>query len=48
VTDEECVGWNLCQITFSVQDRIEMVSMENGKPFLDWDHDPRNPYHVAP
>jgi len=24
-----------------------MVPMDSGKPFLDWNHDPRNPYHVA-
>ncbi|WP_028621896.1 NAD-dependent dihydropyrimidine dehydrogenase subunit PreA, partial [Pseudomonas sp. Ant30-3] len=47
VIDEECVGCNLCQITCPVEDCIEMVPMENGKPFLDWNHDPRNPYHVV-
>lgn len=48
VIDEECVGCNLCQITCPVQDCIEMVAMDTGKPFLDWNHDPRNPYHVSP
>ncbi|MNV07241.1 NAD-dependent dihydropyrimidine dehydrogenase subunit PreA [compost metagenome] len=48
VIDEECVGCNLCQITCPVQDCIEMVPVETGKPFLDWNHDPRNPYHVSP
>jgi dihydropyrimidine dehydrogenase (NAD+) subunit PreA len=47
VIEDECVGCNLCQITCPVEDCIEMVPMENGKPFLDWNHDPRNPYHVA-
>ncbi|WP_143121899.1 4Fe-4S dicluster-binding protein, partial [Pseudomonas sp. BIOMIG1BD] len=44
VIDEECVGCNLCQITCPVQDCIEMVPQQTGKPFLDWLHDPRNPH----
>jgi dihydropyrimidine dehydrogenase (NAD+) subunit PreA len=47
VIDDECVGCNLCQITCPVADCIEMVPMDTGKPFLDWNHDPRNPYHVV-
>ena len=47
VIDAECVGCNLCQITCPVQDCIEMVTQDTGKPFLDWNHDPRNPYRVA-
>jgi len=47
VIDEECVGCNLCQITCPVEGCIEMVAVDTGKPFLDWNHDPRNPYHVA-
>ncbi|WP_010221810.1 NAD-dependent dihydropyrimidine dehydrogenase subunit PreA, partial [Pseudomonas donghuensis] len=47
VIDAECVGCNLCQITCPVQDCIEMVPQDTGKPFLDWQHDPRNPYHEA-
>jgi NAD-dependent dihydropyrimidine dehydrogenase PreA subunit len=47
VIDDECVGCNLCQITCPVQDCIEMVPVDTGKPFLDWNHDPRNPYHVV-
>ncbi|WP_371926245.1 hypothetical protein, partial [Pseudomonas sp. FSL R10-0071] len=30
-----------------VDNCIEMVPQNTGKPFLDWNHDPRNPYHVA-
>jgi len=30
-----------------VQDCIEMVPQDTGKPFLDWQHDPRNPYREA-
>ena len=47
VIDDECVGCNLCQITCPVEDCIEMVPHNNGLPFLDWNHDPRNPYRVA-
>lgn len=47
VIDDECVGCNLCQITCPVQDCIEMVPHNNGLPFLDWNHDPRNPYCVV-
>jgi dihydropyrimidine dehydrogenase (NAD+) subunit PreA len=47
VIDEECVGCNLCQITCPVENCIEMVPQDTGKPFLDWNHDPRNPYRVA-
>ena len=47
VIEDECVGCNLCQITCPVEACIEMVPHNNGLPFLDWNHDPRNPYCVA-
>ena len=28
-------------------ERGEALPVETGKPFLDWNHDPRNPYSVV-
>jgi len=43
VVDEECVGCNLCAIVCPVPDCITMQPVANGKPFLTWPDDPRNP-----
>ncbi len=43
VIDKECVGCNLCMYVCPVEDCISMVEVDNGKPPLDWLHDPRNP-----
>ena len=47
VIDEECVGCNLCYHVCPVPDCISMVSVETGKPYLNWTQDPRNPMRKA-
>lgn len=47
VIEDECVGCNLCQITCPVENCIEMVAQDTGKPYLNWTQDPRNPYREA-
>lgn len=47
VIDEECVGCNLCSHVCPVPDCITMVSVETGKPYLNWTQDPRNPMRKA-
>lgn len=46
VIDQECVGCNLCEITCPVQDCITMVVQDQGKPYMNWMNDPRNPRGV--
>lgn len=43
VVDEECVGCNLCLHVCPVENCITMKEIDNGKPFLTWKDDPRNP-----
>lgn len=43
VVDEECVGCNLCSIVCPVPQCITMEPVNNGKPYLTWPEDPRNP-----
>jgi dihydropyrimidine dehydrogenase (NAD+) subunit PreA len=43
VIDEECVGCNLCLHVCPVENCITMREIDNGKPFLTWKEDPRNP-----
>ncbi len=43
VIDEECVGCNLCLHVCPVENCITMKEIDNGKPFLTWKDDPRNP-----
>jgi dihydropyrimidine dehydrogenase (NAD+) subunit PreA len=45
--DAECVGCNLCAHVCPVEDCIEMVPVDNGKPYLNWSQDPRNPHANA-
>ena len=47
VIKEECVGCNLCEITCPVTDCITMVPQETGKPYMNWQQDPRNPRRSA-
>ncbi len=41
--DAECVGCNLCAHVCPVDGCIEMVPVDNGKPYMNWTQDPRNP-----
>ncbi|MFQ5784269.1 MAG: NAD-dependent dihydropyrimidine dehydrogenase subunit PreA [Alphaproteobacteria bacterium] len=43
VIDEECVGCNLCMHVCPVEDCITMVEIDNGKGYMNWTQDPRNP-----
>ncbi|HWT97468.1 MAG TPA: NAD-dependent dihydropyrimidine dehydrogenase subunit PreA, partial [Terriglobales bacterium] len=47
VIEEECVGCNLCQHVCPVPDCITMISVDTGKPYLNWTQDPRNPMAKA-
>jgi len=48
IVEAECVGCNLCEITCPVQGCISMVPQNTGKPYMNWTHDPRNPYAEYP
>ncbi len=43
VITDECVGCNLCYQVCPVPDCITMVKEENGKGYMNWTNDPRNP-----
>ncbi|MGO1117707.1 NAD-dependent dihydropyrimidine dehydrogenase subunit PreA [Rhodovibrionaceae bacterium A322] len=47
VVNDECVGCNLCAHVCPVDNCITMVPQDNGKPFLNWTEDPRNPMNSA-
>ena len=47
VIDAECVGCNLCQHVCPVEGCIDMVAVDNGKPYMNWTQDPRNPMRQA-
>ncbi|MBI3229346.1 MAG: NAD-dependent dihydropyrimidine dehydrogenase subunit PreA [Burkholderiales bacterium] len=47
VNKDECVGCNLCEITCPVTGCITMVAQETGKPYMNWQQDPRNPRRTA-
>ncbi|MGF1595104.1 MAG: NAD-dependent dihydropyrimidine dehydrogenase subunit PreA [Kiloniellaceae bacterium] len=44
VIDRECVGCNLCMHVCPVEGCITMVEVENGKSYMNWTQDPRNPF----
>ncbi|MBU6475317.1 MAG: NAD-dependent dihydropyrimidine dehydrogenase subunit PreA [Alphaproteobacteria bacterium] len=43
VIDQECVGCNLCMHACPVDGCITMERVDNGKPYMTWNEDPRNP-----
>ena len=43
VIDAECVGCNLCMHVCPVEGCITMVQVDNGKAYMNWTQDPRNP-----
>jgi dihydropyrimidine dehydrogenase (NAD+) subunit PreA len=43
VIDKECVGCNLCLHVCPVEGCISMVEVDNGKGYMNWTQDPRNP-----
>ena len=43
VVDKECVGCNLCMLVCPVEGCITMQRVDNGKPYVPWTEDPRNP-----
>ncbi|MDP6831189.1 MAG: NAD-dependent dihydropyrimidine dehydrogenase subunit PreA [Alphaproteobacteria bacterium] len=45
--DAECVGCNLCAHVCPVEDCIAMTPVDNGKPYMNWTQDPRNPHASA-
>lgn len=47
VIKDECVGCNLCEITCPVTDCISMQAQDTGKPYMNWQQDPRNPRRTA-
>ncbi|MDA1101553.1 MAG: NAD-dependent dihydropyrimidine dehydrogenase subunit PreA [Proteobacteria bacterium] len=47
VIDPECVGCNLCAHVCPVEGCITMAPVDNGKPYLNWAQDPRNPHARA-
>lgn len=47
VIDSECVGCNLCMLVCPVDTCITMKRVDNGKPYLTWPNDPRNPAKKA-
>jgi dihydropyrimidine dehydrogenase (NAD+) subunit PreA len=44
VIDQECVGCNLCMHVCPVEGCITMVEVDNGKGYMNWTQDPRNPF----
>jgi dihydropyrimidine dehydrogenase (NAD+) subunit PreA len=44
VIDKECVGCNLCLHVCPVEGCISMVEVDNGKGYMNWTQDPRNPF----
>ena len=46
VIDAECVGCNLCMHVCPVENCITMVEVDNGKPYMTWGEDPRNPANM--
>ncbi len=46
VIDEECVGCNLCMHVCPVDGCITMRRIDNGKPYMTWTEDPRNPANM--
>lgn len=47
VKKDECVGCNLCEITCPVAGCITMEPQKNGKAYMNWTQDPRNPRAVT-
>ena len=45
--DAECVGCNLCMHVCPVEGCITMAAVDNGKPYMNWTQDPRNPHRVG-
>ncbi len=43
----ECVGCNLCMHVCPVEGCVTMRRVDNGKPYMEWTDDPRNPDRVA-
>lgn len=47
VVDEECVGCNLCMHVCPVDNCITMEVVDNGKPYMNWNQNPKNPFSSA-
>ncbi len=46
VIDVDGVGCNLCMHVCPVENCITMVEVDNGKPYMTWGEDPRNPANM--
>ncbi len=46
VIDDACVGCNLCMHVCPVDNCITMRRVDNGKPYMTWSQDPRNPANM--
>ena len=46
IIDADCVGCNLC-MHVCPENCITMHQVDNGKPYLNWTEDPRNPHRQA-
>jgi len=46
VVDADCVGCNLCMHVCPVADCISMQIVSQGRPYMTWSDDPRNPQNL--
>src|SRR5262249_9144816 len=47
VVNDDCVGCNLCALVCPVENCITMERVDNGKPYMTWGQDPRNPANMV-